>query len=89
VVNLNAPVVARVQAERPAIEVRGLSLTFTTADGRWRLPVALGDVDPSFIAMLKGYEDRRFAEDIAAVKALIAEGAFLRFVPSLLPSAAD
>ncbi|MCX5513274.1 penicillin-binding protein 1C [Kaistia algarum] len=35
---------------------------YTIADGRWRLPVTLADVDPTFIAMLKGYEDRRFAE---------------------------
>ena len=33
---------------------------FTTPDGRWRLPVALSDVDPRFIAMLETYEDRRF-----------------------------
>ena len=35
---------------------------FTTADGRWRLPVTLDDVDPHFIAMLIAYEDRRFRE---------------------------
>lgn len=34
---------------------------FTTADGRWRLPLALDDVDPRFIAMLIAYEDQRFA----------------------------
>jgi penicillin-binding protein 1C len=33
---------------------------FTTPDGRWRLPVRTGDVDPRFIAMLIAYEDRRF-----------------------------
>ncbi len=33
---------------------------YTIADGRWRLPVSLGDVDPMFITMLEGYEDRRF-----------------------------
>jgi len=33
---------------------------FTIHDGRWRLPVRLGDVDPRFIAMLVAYEDRRF-----------------------------
>ncbi len=32
-------------------------------------------------------QDRRFAEDIAAVKAMIAGGAFRRFVESILPSA--
>ncbi len=31
-------------------------------------------------------EDRRFAEDIAAVKAMIAEGAFTRFAGPILPS---
>jgi histidine ammonia-lyase len=31
-------------------------------------------------------EDRRFAEDIAAVKAMIAEGVFTRFAGSILPS---
>jgi penicillin-binding protein 1C len=34
---------------------------FATRDGRWRLPVSIGDVDPQFIAMLKAYEDSRFA----------------------------
>ena len=33
-------------------------------------------------------EDRRFAEDIAAVKAMIADGAFTRFAGSILPSRA-
>ncbi len=33
---------------------------FTTADGRWRLPVKLKDVDPTYIRMLIAYEDRRF-----------------------------
>lgn len=35
---------------------------FTTADGRWRLPVSLGQVDRRFIDMLIAYEDRTFAE---------------------------
>ena len=33
-------------------------------------------------------EDRRFAEDIAAVKAMIADGAFTGFAGSILPSRA-
>jgi penicillin-binding protein 1C len=33
---------------------------FTVADGRWRLGLAPGDVDPTYLAMLVGYEDRRF-----------------------------
>ena len=33
---------------------------FTTAGGRWRLPVTIGDVDPRFLAMLVAYEDKGF-----------------------------
>ena len=35
---------------------------FTTGDGRWRLPVALDEVDPRFIEMLIAYEDGRFRD---------------------------
>ncbi|MEX0807987.1 MAG: penicillin-binding protein 1C [Dongiaceae bacterium] len=33
---------------------------FTAGDARWRLPVALDDVDPLFLAMLIAREDKRF-----------------------------
>ena len=33
---------------------------FATKDGRWRLPVEPGQVDPRFIEMLLAYEDGRF-----------------------------
>ena len=33
---------------------------FATPEGRWRLPVAVAEVDPRFIAMLMAYEDKRF-----------------------------
>jgi penicillin-binding protein 1C len=33
---------------------------YTTADGRWRLPVEAKDVDPRYLAMLMAFEDRRF-----------------------------
>ena len=33
---------------------------FATQDGRWRLPVGVDEVDPRYLAMLTGYEDRRF-----------------------------
>lgn len=35
---------------------------FAAADGRWRLPVSLDDVDPEFVQLLIAYEDRRFYE---------------------------
>jgi penicillin-binding protein 1C len=33
---------------------------YTTADGRWRLPVEVKDVDPRYLAMLIALEDKRF-----------------------------
>ncbi len=33
---------------------------FTVADGRWRLRVRQGDVDPRYISFLLAYEDKRF-----------------------------
>lgn len=33
---------------------------FTVADGRWRLPVEVAEVDPLLIEMLLAFEDRRF-----------------------------
>jgi len=33
---------------------------FLTADGRWKLPVGVDDVDPRYLAMLKAFEDKRF-----------------------------
>jgi penicillin-binding protein 1C len=33
---------------------------FTTADGRWLLPVTTAEVDPRFVTLLQAYEDRRF-----------------------------
>ena len=35
---------------------------FTTADGRWRLPVTIQEVDRHFIEMLIAYEDRNFQQ---------------------------
>ena len=34
---------------------------FTTADGRWRLPISAEQVDRRFLDMLLAYEDQRFA----------------------------
>ncbi|MGH1355497.1 MAG: penicillin-binding protein 1C [Thalassovita sp.] len=37
---------------------------YTVADGLWRLPMSLDQVDPHFTDMLIAYEDRRFARHI-------------------------
>lgn len=53
-----------------SVEVRGqegrLLRAYTVDDGRWRLPVALHEVDPDYLAMLIRYEDKRF-DDHAGV----------------------
>ena len=49
------------QGSRIVVDRNGTLLrAFTTPGGRWRLPVAVADADPRFIAMLIAYEDRRF-----------------------------
>ncbi|WP_244607160.1 penicillin-binding protein 1C [Bosea sp. CS1GBMeth4] len=42
---------------------------FVTSDGRWKLPVGAGDVDPRYLAMLKAFEDKRF-DDHAGIDPL-------------------
>nr|WP_240539877.1 penicillin-binding protein 1C [Salinarimonas soli] len=53
---------------------------YAAADGRWRLPVAAGDVDPRFIAFLKAYEDRGFDEHrgVEPLALMRAAGQWLR-----------
>ncbi len=44
------------------VEDRGgrLLRAYTVADGRWRLPVSLAEVDRGYVAQLVAYEDKRF-----------------------------
>jgi penicillin-binding protein 1C len=49
---------------------------YATAEGRWRLPASVADVDPRFFAMLFAYEDRRFrahrgVDPLALVRATV------------------
>lgn len=56
-----APAVASLPVSTAIVDRDGnLLRPFTTADGRWRLPVTLDQVDPRFIGMLVAYEDRNF-----------------------------
>ncbi|TDQ81477.1 penicillin-binding protein 1C [Dongia mobilis] len=48
---------------------------FATADGAWRFPIEVTDVDPRFLRYLKAYEDRRFdrhpgIDPLAAMRAI-------------------
>ncbi len=56
-----------------ALDRNGVLLRpFPIGDGRWRLAVALDDVDPIFVSTLLAYEDRRFREHRGIdVKALL------------------
>lgn len=57
------PDVARLPVSTVVLDRQGQLLRpFTTRDGRWRLPVSVGEVDRTFIDMLLAYEDRRFHE---------------------------
>lgn len=53
---------------------------FVMADGRWRMPVKLDEVDPRYLDMLTSYEDRRFWSHpgVDALAILRATGQMLR-----------
>ena len=57
--SLSEPV--RVASSPLVVDRQGRLLrAFTVADGRWRLPVTLAEVDPLFLSLLLTFEDRRF-----------------------------
>lgn len=57
------PVVSAVPVSTAVVDNAGLLLRpFTTANGRWRLPVTIAEVDRRFIDMLLAYEDQHFNE---------------------------
>ncbi|MGL5446032.1 MAG: penicillin-binding protein 1C [Rhabdaerophilum sp.] len=73
---------ARVQ-ERSAVVLDRegkLLRPFVMADGRWRMPVKVSEVDPRYLDMLIAYEDRRFWSHpgIDALAMLRAGGQMLR-----------
>jgi penicillin-binding protein 1C len=53
------PLAVQTSAEVVARDGR-LLRAWQVADGRWRMAVALADVDPGFVAQLVAYEDKRF-----------------------------
>ncbi|RYE08849.1 MAG: penicillin-binding protein 1C [Hyphomicrobiales bacterium] len=55
------PDIATLPVSAEVVDRNGLLLRpFTTADGRWRLPITPDQVDRRFIDMLLAYEDQRF-----------------------------
>ncbi|MEO6014808.1 MAG: transglycosylase domain-containing protein, partial [Devosia sp.] len=59
----HTPDIATLPVSPAVVDRNGLLLRpFTTADGRWRLPVTVEQVDRRFIDMLLAYEDQHFEE---------------------------
>jgi penicillin-binding protein 1C len=57
------PAPSDVGVSATVVDRNGLLLRpFTIADGRWRLPATVADVDPLYFEMLFAYEDRHFHE---------------------------
>lgn len=56
------PRIADIDTSPIVVDRNGLLLRpFTIEDGRWRLPVAIDDVDPLYFEMLLAFEDKNFA----------------------------
>jgi penicillin-binding protein 1C len=49
---------------------------FAMADGRWRLPAQVKDVDPGYLNLLLNYEDRRFRSHIGVDPLAMGRAAF-------------
>ena len=55
------PRIEAIETSPTAVDRDGALLRpYAVADGRWRLPVVLDEVDPDLIGMLVAYEDKRF-----------------------------
>jgi penicillin-binding protein 1C len=50
--------------------------SFATAEGRWRLPATVKDVDPRFLKLLFAYEDKRFYEHVGVDPLALGRAAF-------------
>jgi penicillin-binding protein 1C len=49
---------------------------FAMADGRWRLPAQVKDVDPGYLHLLLSYEDRRFRSHVGVDPLAMGRAAF-------------
>jgi penicillin-binding protein 1C len=54
----------------------GILRALETADGAWRLPTRVEDVDPRYLALLRAYEDQRFDEHIGVDPFAVARAAW-------------
>ena len=71
------PGLADVEVSTQVLDRRAQLLrAYATPEGRWRLPAAVDDVDPRFVAMLQTYEDRRFREHVGVDPLAMARAAW-------------
>ncbi|HEY0986770.1 MAG TPA: transglycosylase domain-containing protein, partial [Kofleriaceae bacterium] len=87
VLAMAVPLPARRSDWSVAVEYRDgrPAYVFLSRDDKWRLPVALDDVDPSFVAALVALEDQRFwrhdgVDPIAIARAAITDAIHARRV---------
>ncbi len=68
------------RAERASVVVTdrdgGILRAFETAEGAWRLPTRVEDVDPRYLSLLRAYEDQRFDEHIGVDPFAVARAAW-------------
>lgn len=50
---------------------------YTTAEGRWRLPAKVSDVDPRYLDLLLAYEDKRFRQHVGVDPLALMRAAYL------------
>jgi penicillin-binding protein 1C len=50
---------------------------YTAADGRWRMPAEVKEVDPRYLAMLVAYEDKRFRQHRGVDPVAVVRAAWL------------
>ena len=56
-----APLGRNLELSKTVLDRNGnLLRSYTTSEGRWRLPASRADVDPRFLEVLLAYEDKRF-----------------------------
>ena len=73
----HAPKPSAIETSPVVLDRKGRLLrAFTTADQKWRLPVATSDIDPLYWKMLRVYEDRRFESHSGVDPAALLRAAF-------------
>ena len=72
-----APLGRDLELSKTVLDRHGRLLrSYTTSEGRWRLPASRADVDPRFLEVLFAYEDKRFWRHSGVDPLAMARAAF-------------